>query len=339
MTVRVTEMDNVSLIEQLDDAIEAIVASPGGTLPTVRENLDISSDPSIDELLGIAAELRDLPRRDFRSGLMTDLITTASTMKAEVKPMREGFHTITPYLIVHGAAGLIDFVKRAFGAEELYRGTGSAGGIHAEVKIQDSMLMIGGGETLSHPPTPTALHVYVKDADAVYERAVEAGAVSLHKPIDQPYGDREAGVKDQAGNHWYIATHKATGHTPEGLRAVTPYLHPRGAGEMIDFLKRAFGAEEQYRVQSPDGIVHHAVVKIGDSMIEMGEAHGQAQPMPTTFFMYVDDVDAWYDRAITAGADSCGTPADQPYGDRVGGVEDAFGNVWYLATRIKDASI
>lgn len=332
-------MANVSLIEQLDKAVEAVIAHARALLPPADANSGASSDPNMAELLGVAAELRDLPRRDFKARLMTDLMRRASMMKAAVKPIREGFHTITPYLIVQGASGLIDFVKQAFDAEELYRGTGSAGGVHAEVKIQDSMLMIGGGENLSHDPTPTALHLYVKDADAVYERAIQAGAVSLHKPVDQPYGDREAGVKDQAGNHWYIATHKATGHTPEGLRAVTPYLHPRGAGELVDFLERAFGAEELYRAQSPDGVIHHATVKIGDSMIEMGEAHGPAQPMPTTFFMYVDDVDAWYERAVAAGATSRGAPANQPYGDRVGGVADAFGNLWYLATHIRDASI
>ena len=76
-----------------------------------------------------------------------------------VKPIREGFHTITPYLIVPGAAELIDFVKQAFGAEELYRGTGSAGGIHAEVRIGESMVMIGGGGVLRGTPKPTGIHL------------------------------------------------------------------------------------------------------------------------------------------------------------------------------------
>jgi PhnB protein len=324
-------MANVNLIEQLDKAIEAIIAGSSAPLSRV--------DVSVAELLDVAAELRDLPRHDFKARLMTDLMRRASMTKPAVKPIREGFHTVTPYVIVQAAAGLIDFVKQAFGAEELYRGTGSAGGIHAEVKIQDSIIMIGGGEALSHDPTPTGIHLYVKDADAVYERALEAGATSLHRPVDQPYGDREASVKDLAGNHWYIATHKATGHAPEGLRAVTPFLHPHGAAGLIDFLKRAFGAEEQSRTQSPDGVIHHATVKIGDSMIEMGEAHGPWQPMPTTFFMYVDDVDAWYERAVTAGATSRGAPADQPHGDRVGGVADPFGNLWYVATHISDAPL
>ncbi len=197
--------------------------------------------------------------------------------------------------------------------------------------------MIGGGEILTRPSTPTGIHLYVNDADAVYERALKAGATSLHKPVDQPYGDREASVKDMVGNHWYIATHKATGHAPEGLRAVTPFLHPLGAPQLIDFLQRAFGAEEKSRAQSPDGVIHHAEVKIGDSLIEMGEAHGPWQPMPTTFFMYVDDVDAWYERAVAAGAISRGAPSDQPYGDRVGGVADPFDNLWYIATHIKDS--
>lgn len=256
-----------------------------------------------------------------------------------VKPIREGFHTITPYLIVQEAAELIDFVKQAFGGQELYRGTGSAGGIHAEVRIGDSIVMMGGGGAWRGTPTPTGIHLYVKDADAVYERALQAGATSLGGPVDQDYGDREASVKDLSGNHWYIATHKATGHMPEGLRTVTPFLHVRGAAQMIDFLKQAFGAEEQSRAQSPDGVIHHATIRIGDSMIEMGEAHGVWQPMPTVFFMYVDDVDAWYRRAVAAGAGSRSEPGDQPYGDRVAGVSDPFENLWYIATHIKDAPL
>ena len=322
-------MANVSLTEQLDEAVTAIIADPDQPLPSVNA--------SIAALLRVAGELRDLPRADFKARLKADLERRASMTTTAVKPIREGFHTITPYLIVQEAVELIDFVKRAFGAEELYRGTGSAGGVHAEVKIGDSVVMIGGGAALRRASTPTGIHLYVKDADAVYERAVEAGATSLHRPVDQAYGDREASVKDLSGNHWYIATNKATGHMPEGLGTVTPFLHPRGADRMIDFLTRAFGAEEESRAQSPDGVIHHATVRIGDSMIEMGEAHDPWQPMPATFFMYVDDVDSMYRRAVAAGAASQSEPADQPYGDRVAGVSDPFDNLWYIATHISDA--
>jgi len=320
-----------SLIEQLDQAVEAILANPDAPLP--RVNARVAAP------LRIAAELRHLPRADFKARLRADIEGRATMTTTAVKPVREGFHTITPYLIVREAAGLIDFVKQAFGAEELYRGAGSAGGIHAHVKIGDSMVMIGGGEVLDRPSMPAAIHLYVKDADAVYKHALDAGGSSMRAPVDQPYGDREASVKDQSGNVWYIATNKSTGHMPEGLRSVTPYLHPRGAAQMIDFLQRAFGAEEKFKYQSPDGVIHHASIGIGDSVIEMGEAHGEAQPMPTTFFLYVADVDSLYQRAVDAGASSQMEPADQPYGDRVAGVTDPFDNVWFIATHIRDEPV
>ncbi len=105
---------------------------------------------------------------------------------------------------------------------------------------------------------------------------------------------------------------------------------------MIDFLQRGLNAEEQFRHQSPDGVIHHASIKIGDSVVEMGEAHGPWQPMPTMFYLYVDDADAWYRHAIEAGSISISEPADQLYGDRVAGVRDPFDNEWYLATHIKE---
>lgn len=125
-----------------------------------------------------------------------------------VKAIREGFHTITPYLIVQDAGNLIEFVKQVFGATELFRGTGSAGGIHAEVRIGDSMVMIGGDGAWQGEPSPASLYLYMDDVDSVYARALQAGATSITEPADQPYGDRIAGVKDAFGNVWYIATHR-----------------------------------------------------------------------------------------------------------------------------------
>ena len=125
-----------------------------------------------------------------------------------VKAIRDGYHTITPYLTVQDAEGLVGFVKETFGAQESYRGTGSAGGLHAEFNIGDSMLMIGGGPMIKEP-LPAALYLYLEDVDAVYQRALQAGAVSLSEPADQPYGDRLAGVKDRFGNTWYLSTHIA----------------------------------------------------------------------------------------------------------------------------------
>ena len=138
-------------------------------------------------------------------------------------PIPRGFHTVTPYLVAQDARGLIDFVKQTFGAEGKESGIGSAGGIHAEVRIGDSMLMIGGGApelAWRGQPVPTGLHVYVEDADTAYQRALAAGATSIQQPADHDYGERGGSVKDAAGNHWYIATASGVKYVRELVRAV-----------------------------------------------------------------------------------------------------------------------
>jgi PhnB protein len=203
-------MTEVALTEQLDQAIEAMLRNPDATLP--------AADPQMAELLSIAADLRDLPRKGFKTRLKTELereisMRTAAregAEKAESSKIREGFRTVTPYLTVADTHREIEFITKAFGAEGRIYGLGSAGGFHAEYKIGDSMLMVGGGGKGSNwkgSPTPGTLHLYVKDVDAVYERAMEAGATSLMAPTDQEYGDRDAAVSDVGGNHWYIGTH------------------------------------------------------------------------------------------------------------------------------------
>ncbi len=118
----------------------------------------------------------------------------------------EGFHTVNPYLIVNGAAQLLDFLTKAFGAEQVgERFKGPDGAImHAAVRIGDSMVEVSDapGE-----PMPAALHMYVEDTDAAYRRAMEAGGTSLRQPMTTFYGDRSAGVKDPGGNSWWIACH------------------------------------------------------------------------------------------------------------------------------------
>ena len=124
-----------------------------------------------------------------------------------VKPIPDGYRTITPYLTVREADRLIDFMKAAFDAEVKAKHVGPEGRVlNAEIKIGDSMLMIGEAHG-DHGPIPTQLYLYVKDTDALYRRAMNAGATSLMEPADQFYGDRNAGVKDFAGNYWWIATH------------------------------------------------------------------------------------------------------------------------------------
>jgi len=255
----------------------------------------------------------------------------------EGAPIREGFHSITPYLIITGAGPWIEFVRQAFGAQEHLRVKRPGPGdviMHAEVKIGDSMIELAeANEQFS--PMPSVIWLRVDDVDAAYQRALDAGATPMHSPIDQEYGSRDASVKDLSGNHWYIHTPKPGNTLFEGLHTVTPYLHPLRGGVLIEFLKKAFGAEEVYRAQSPEGVIHHAQVRIGDSMIGLGDAHGEYQPMPSTLHLYVPDADRTYERALLAGASSIHPPADQPYGERNAGVTDPFGNRWFIATPVR----
>ena len=118
----------------------------------------------------------------------------------------EGFHAVTPYLIVPGAVELLDFMKAAFDAEVVEQMADTDGGIrHAQIRIGDSMLEVSSARP-EWPASPASLHVYVPDVDTVYARALKAGAESLYEPDDKFYGDREAGVKDGSGNCWFLAT-------------------------------------------------------------------------------------------------------------------------------------
>ena len=125
-----------------------------------------------------------------------------------VKPIPDGYHSVTPYLSVPGVGKLLDFLQQAFEAQELHRMPRPNGTImHAEVRIGDSRVMMG--EPMGDAqPMFGSLYLYVHDVDAVYKRALQAGATSTSEPADQFYGDRSAGIKDPVGNQWWIATHK-----------------------------------------------------------------------------------------------------------------------------------
>jgi PhnB protein len=259
----------------------------------------------------------------------------------KVSPVPRGFRMVTPYLVAENGPALLEFAKQAFGAVETLRAE-TPNGVHGEVRIGDSMLMMGGGIPGGKAPTsfhPNALHIYVEDADAVVKKAVAAGATLIDSPRDQDYGERSGTVKDAAGNFWYIATHKGESYVPQGLHNVNAYLHPRRAEPLISFMKRAFGAQELSKHASPDGVVMHAEIRVGDSVVEMGEAHGKYEPIPAMFYLYVPNVDAVYKTAVAAGGISFQEPTDQFYGDRSAGVKDNFGNIWYVATHFKDVAM
>jgi PhnB protein len=255
-----------------------------------------------------------------------------------VSAIPRGFRMVTPYLVAADGLALLEFTKQGLGAQEMMRAMMPTG-VHAEVRIGDTTLMIGGGIAGKKFPgtlQPNALHIYVEDADAVTRKAVAAGATLIDEVREQEYGERSSTVRDLAGNYWYIATAKGESPVPEGLHSVNPYLHPRRAEPFIGFLKRAFDAQEVAKYASPDGVVHHAVVKVGDSVLEMGDAHGKYEPMDAMFYLYVPNMEAVYRQALAAGATSFQEPTDQPYGDRNAGIKDAFGNKWYVATHLKD---
>jgi uncharacterized glyoxalase superfamily protein PhnB len=267
------------------------------------------------------AEFQARLRREFEgSGVMTTTQTAT------------GIQTVTPYLRVTDVEALIAFAAKTFGARELHRTPTSIGGVHCIIGLADSMLMFTGGAAAEGQELPAVLHVYVPDADAVYHRALEAGAESLSPPSDRSYGERNAGVKDPTGNLWYVATRPAGVAPPQKMRAVTPYIVTEGALELIEFLKAGFGAQEMEIFKKPDGTLMHGAVTIGDSVIELGDNRGVP---PAAFYVFVQDADALYERTLRAGAMSLSTPANHDYGHRSGGVKDPWGNTWYIASDLK----
>ncbi|HVW10441.1 MAG TPA: VOC family protein [Bryobacteraceae bacterium] len=244
------------------------------------------------------------------------------------------------YPIVQDVPGFVAFLKSVFGPshplKEKELAVGSAGGYHGEVQIGDSLLMMGGGGakvSWKGASAPMAFHIYVPDVDAAYARAIGARAKSLQAPKDQEWGERTANVKDPFGNNWYIATFRGATYHSEGAPTIQPYLQPVKSEPVIDFIVKAFDAEETGRAEM-NGAILHTTVKIAGGAIELADATEEYPPMPGTFYLYVPNVDASYKQALEAGGTSIYPPTDHDYGDRGAGVKDAFGDTWYLGTPI-----
>ncbi|HEX8502670.1 MAG TPA: VOC family protein [Pyrinomonadaceae bacterium] len=157
-------------------------------------------------------------------------------MPEKVNPIPDGYHSVTPYLIVNDGARALEFYKQAFGATELFRMEGPDGKIgHAEIKIGNSHLMladehpeIGARGPQAFGGSPVSLMLYVEDVDATVGRAVEAGAELTRPVADQFYGDRTGGVKDPFGHAWYVATH-VEDVPPDELKKRAAAAHGGGA--------------------------------------------------------------------------------------------------------------
>jgi uncharacterized glyoxalase superfamily protein PhnB len=123
---------------------------------------------------------------------------------------------------------------------------------------------------------------------------------------------------------------------PEGYQRVIPYLVVERAAPLIAFLQSVFDGVLVERMEAPDGRIMHAEVRVGDSIVMLGEAKEGFPPRPCSLYVYVEDVDAAYRRALHAGASSLMEPADQFYGDRNAGVVDAEGTQWWIGARVED---
>ena len=127
-------------------------------------------------------------------------------------------------------------------------------------------------------------------------------------------------------------------YIPDGYHTVTPYLTVDDAAIQINFLKAAFNAQVTFEMKDPQGNVRHAELRVGDSMLMLGQARDEWKSRPMSFYLYLPDVDAAYKSAVAAGGKSLQEPNNHFYGDRSGGVEDPQGNYWWVATHVEDVS-
>ena len=264
-------------VEQLNRAVEVLLARADGRPAKV--------EPSVDALVRVAADLRDLPREEFKARLKSELIEGRRTMSTVAEPVASVHTSASPRLTFKDAAMAIEFYKEAFGAKETFRFQLEHGIPHAEIVIGDSVIFLteewpeGGRfspETLGNSPVMMSLSV--PDVDKFFAHAIGAGASAVIPIADQFYGRREGTLRDPFGYLWSVSTVKeempveemhrrmasvreparhATGPAvspvPRGFRMVTPYLVAEDGPALIEFAKQAFGAEEAFRGGDANG--------------------------------------------------------------------------------------
>src|SRR5262249_47124624 len=233
-------MSKQPLIDQLDIAIGRIIADPEVQLESLA-----SMDTAVLELLDVARDLRDLPAPEFKERLRAGLERKIS-MSTKSVLFREGFRTLTPYLLPPNE-GYLDFLKNVFGAVQTERTDTGPGRFHAEMKIGDSMIMLGVG---AERPMPCMLQIWVPDVDEVYARAIAAGSKFLVQ-VTEGYGEPFGVVEDPGRNQWVISTHLNDEAFSAPAHTVMMWFHPQGAAKFIDFIKRALNATELQRHDGP----------------------------------------------------------------------------------------
>src|SRR5437868_10530043 len=304
-----------SPIEQLDEAVQAILANPDRPLPL--------ADEQVGSLARVAAQLRDLPREEFRAYLRNDL-RRRIRMAAVSEPVTAVHQTATPRLRVRNAAAAIQFYEKAFGAKELWRFEHDGSIPAAEIMIGNSVLDLADANPEYGYPgpdelggSPISINLQVEDVDAFVQRAVAAGCRIVLPVKDQFYGRREGTIGDPFGYNWSVFTEKeqvsveemhrrlnqmtkpqdkASGVSPipKGYHTVTPYLIAQNAPLLIDFITRAFGGAEVFRSTGSAGGLH-AEVRVRDSMLMIGggspKHSWRGDAMPTSLHLYVPYAD------------------------------------------------
>jgi PhnB protein len=262
---------------------------------------------------------------------------TEDTMTKAKSPIPAGFRSLTQYLILDHAADFLKFIEGAFGASEKFLMRDDNGIIrHAEAQLGESIIEFAEA-TGQWKATPAGLHYYVKNSDEVYAQALKAGGTSLYEPANRDYGDRDAGVRDPAGNFWFISTHTAgNGFKPVTLQDLNSYFSVKDSLRFLGFLEKAFRAEAIEKYKGKDGGVMHAKVRIGDTVVELSEGRAPWGPRTVSHHYYVENCDEVFASGLANGCTELQPMADQFYGDRSGSLLDPWGNHWYIASHLED---
>jgi PhnB protein len=252
-------------------------------------------------------------------------------------PIPAGFRSLTQYLILDHAADFLKFIEGAFGATERFLMLGDDDIIrHAEAQLGESIIEFAQASG-QWKAMPAGLHYYVKSSDQVYAQALKAGGTSLYEPANRDYGDREAGVRDPAGNLWFISTHTAgKNFKPVTLQELNSYFSVKDSAGFLDFLEKTFHAETVDKHAGKDGTIMHAKVRIGDTVVELSEGRAPWGPRAVSHHYYVDNCDQVFAQGLANGCTTLQPLADQFYGDRSGSLLDPWGNHWYVASHLED---
>ena len=208
--------------------------------------------------------------------------------------------------------------------------------MHAQLKVGDSMLELADASA-EFPPRTSVNLFYVDDVDATYARAIKAGATSMLAPSDKPWGDRDAVVKDPGGTVWCISSRGPGEHITPDTPSIVPMFTVRGADKYVDFMKQAFGAQEVAIHRRPDGEIAHARLRIGT----LRSSQAVKRTARTSRLLTCYTCTFLTPTRLTTARSAPEPPRFVRWkmrrtGDRTATVEDPAGNLWSIATQIKE---